>query len=239
MVDKNWLYKDSVAINENISIRIPTVREILEHEDEYYGMISLLTAMPIDLMVQLDDLGIDYTQINDYELFLLMFPMVQQSDTSMIFGDLDLSKFQMAMSSETNSVVYVDPETNVVIDRKVQRQIATVLRRMHGLKKNTKKPANEDAKDYLLERARKKLKRQKNKVSNSQLEPLIVSLVCTGEFKYNFEEVKELSIYQFNLSAKQIINFVEYKNRMFGVYTGNIDAKTLQTKDLTWIYQND
>ena len=52
MVDKNWLYKDCVAINENISIRIPTVREVLEREDEYYGLISLLTAMPIDLLVQ-------------------------------------------------------------------------------------------------------------------------------------------------------------------------------------------
>lgn len=239
MIDKNWLYKDSVAINENISIRIPTVREILEHEDEYYGLISLLTAMPIDLLVQLDDLGIDYTQINDYELFLLIFPMVQQSDTSMIFGDLDLSKFQMAMNSETNSIVYVDLETNVVIDRRVQQQIATVLRRMHGLKKNTKRPGNEAARDYLLERARKKLRRQRNKVSESQLEPLIVSLVCTEQFKYNYEETKDLSIYQFNLSAKQIANFVEYKNRMFGVYTGNIDAKTLQTKDLTWILQND
>lgn len=130
MVNKNWLYKDSVDINENIKIRIPTVREILEHEDEYYGLISLLTAMPIDLLVQLDDLGIDYTKINDYELFLLMFPMVQQSDTSMIFSDLDLSKFQMAMNSETNSVVYVNPETGVVIDRRIQQQIAAVLRRI-------------------------------------------------------------------------------------------------------------
>ena len=239
MVNKNWLYKDSVDINENIKIRIPTVREILEHEDEYYGLISLLTAMPIDLLVQLDDLGIDYTKINDYELFLLMFPMVQQSDTSMIFGDLDLSKFQMAMNSETNSVVYVNPETGVVIDRRIQQQISAVLRRMHSLKKNTKRPGNDAAKDYLLERARKKLKRKKNKISDSQLEPLIVSLVCTEQFKYNYEETKDLTIYQFNLSAKQIINFVEYKNRMFGVYTGNIDVKTLQTKDLTWILQND
>ena len=239
MVDKNWLYKDCVAINENISIRIPTVREVLEREDEYYGLISLLTAMPIDLLVQLDDLGIDFTQINDYELFLLMFPMVQQSDTSMVFGDLDLSKFQMAMNNDTKSVVYLNPETDVVIDRRTQQQIAAVLRRMHGLKKNTKRPGNEAAKEYLLERARKKIKRQKRKSSDSQIEPLIVSLVCTEQFKYNFEETKDLSIYQFNLSAKQIINYVEYKNRMFGVYTGNIDAKTLQTKDLTWLLQND
>lgn len=239
MISKNWLYKDSVEINDDIKIMIPSVRDVLDHEDEYYGLISVLTAMPIDLLVQLSDLGIDFTQINDYELFLLMFPMVQQSDTSMIFGDLDLSEFQMGMDNKTNSVVYFNPKTDVVIDRKTQQQIAAVLRRMHGLKKNTKRPGNEAAKEYMIERARKKLKRQKNRVSDSQLEPLIVSLVCTKEFKYDFESAKDLSIYQFNLSARQVINKIDYDNRMIGIYTGNIDAKTLQTKDLTWLLQND
>lgn len=239
MISKNWLYKDSVEINDDIKIMIPSVRDVLDHEDEYYGLISVLTAMPIDLLVQLSDLGIDFTQINDYELFLLMFPMVQQSDTSMIFGDLNLSEFQMGMDNKTNSVVYFNPKTNVVIDRKTQQQIAAVLRRMHGLKKNTKRPGNEAAKEYMIERARKKLKRQKNRVSDSQLEPLIVSLVCTKEFKYDFESAKDLSIYQFNLCAKQVISKIEWDCKMLGVYTGNIDAKTLQNKDLTWLLQND
>lgn len=32
---------------------IPTVGEVLENEDNYYSMVSMLTAMPIDMMVQL------------------------------------------------------------------------------------------------------------------------------------------------------------------------------------------
>ena len=72
MLSKNWLYTNNVEICDGISIRIPTVREVLEHEDEYYGMITLLTAMPIDLMCQLDDMGIDFTQITEYELFLIL-----------------------------------------------------------------------------------------------------------------------------------------------------------------------
>ena len=37
MLSKNWLYADNVEICDGISIRIPTVREVLDHEDEYYG----------------------------------------------------------------------------------------------------------------------------------------------------------------------------------------------------------
>lgn len=238
MLSKNWLYSNSVQICDGIEIKIPSVREVLEHENEYYGMVTLLTAMPIDLMCQLDDMGIDFAQITEYELFLIMFPVLQQSDTSLIFGDLDLSKFQMAIS-DTNKVVLYNQETGMVIDRGVQQRISYVLRRIHGLKKNTKKPGNEEAKEFMLERARKKMKRRNNQISDSQLEPLIVSLVCTKEFKYDFESTKDLSIYQFNLCVKQVINKIEYDNRMVGVYTGNIDAKSLQNKDLTWLLQND
>lgn len=238
MLSKNWLYTDTVQISDGISIRIPTVREVLEHENEYYGMVTLLTAMPIDLMCQLDDMGIDFTQITEYELFLIMFPVLQQSDTSLIFKDLDLSKFQMAVEGDDKVVLY-NQETGMIIDKAIQQRIAYVLRRMHGLKKNTKKAGNKEAQEYMLERARKKLKRRKNQISDSQLEPLIVSLVCTEEYKYDFESTKDLSIYQFNLCAKQVISKIEYGNRMIGVYTGNIDAKTLQDKDLTWLLQND
>lgn len=238
MLSKNWLYNDTVQISDGISIRIPTVREVLEHENEYYGIVTLLTAMPIDLMCQLDDMGIDFTQITEYELFLIMFPVLQQSDTSLIFKDLDLSKFQMAVEGDDKVVLY-NQETGMIIDKAIQQRIAYVLRRMHGLKKNTKRAGNKEAQEYMLERARKKLKRRKNQISDSQLEPLIVSLVCTEEYKYDFESTKDLSIYQFNLCAKQVINKIEYGNRMIGVYTGNIDAKTLQDKDLTWLLQND
>ena len=73
MPTQNLLYKREIAINDGIKIVVPTVGEILENEDGYYGMVSALTAMPIDMMVQLDDMGLDFTKINDYQLFLMLF----------------------------------------------------------------------------------------------------------------------------------------------------------------------
>lgn len=90
MATINLLYKHEYAINDKIKILIPTIGEILDKEDEYYSLVSLLTAMPIDLMAQLDDIGIDFTQINEYELFLILFEGIKSQDASLIFGDLDL-----------------------------------------------------------------------------------------------------------------------------------------------------
>ena len=50
-----FLYKSEIKINDFVSIKIPTVGEILEDEGSYYNLVQLLTAMPVDLLVLLDD----------------------------------------------------------------------------------------------------------------------------------------------------------------------------------------
>lgn len=235
-VSKSLLFEHEYEINENIRIQIPTLREILEFgESKYYGLVTTLTSMPIDMLVELDDLGIDYTEINDYELFCLFFPILKTQDTRLVFGGLDLTKFEPAINEQNGTLVMIDQENDIMIDRAIQVQIADVLRKIHHLEKNIRKPANEEAKRYLLERARRKRKRNKNNADTSQLESLIVAMVNTEEFKYNFDNVKDLTIYQFNESVRQIIKKVDFNNKMIGVYAGTVDAKTLSQDDLNWL----
>lgn len=230
----NLLYQNKFDINDRISIIVPTVGQILEDEDGYYNLVSILTAMPVDYMVQLEDAGIDFTSINDYDLFLLMFGGLMQQDTSLIFGDLDLSKFELAISEQNGKPILVDKENGIVIDRAIQGQIAATLRKIHRLEKNRRKPANDEAKKFMLERAREKIKR-KNRKQDSQLESLVIAMVNTEQFKYDYESVKGLSIYQFNESVKQIIKKVDYEHRMGGIYAGTVDAKKMSQDDLNWL----
>lgn len=207
----------------------------MECEDEYYQQVHLLTAMPIDLMVHLDDIGIDFAEINEYELFLILFYVLRDSDMSMVFGDLDLSKFEFIENKENGLVVLKDEESGIVIDKAIHGKIADTLRKMHHLKKDVRKPGNDEAKKWMIERARKKMMRNKNKVEDSQIEELIVALVNTEQFKYKFNEVLGLTIYQFNESVSQIINKIDYDNKMRGVYAGTISAKDLSQKDFNWL----
>lgn len=232
----NLLYRREYEINDKIKIIIPTVGEILDFgEDTYYGMVSILTAMPIDLMVQLDDAGYDFTKISEYELFLMMFGGLRKQDAHLIFGDLDLEKFKLAVNEQNNEVVLVDDENDITIDRAIQGKIAMVLRKIHHLEKNRRKPGNDDAKAFMMKRAREKLKRNKNRQAESQLESLIIAMVNTEQFKYGYEGTRELSIYQFNESVRQIIKKVEYDNRMHGVYSGTVSVKDLSQDDLNWL----
>lgn len=232
---RNFLYKRTIPINKKISVYVPFVGEILECEDEYYSMVSLFTATPVDFMVQLDDAGIDFTAIDEWQMFLLFFNGLKSQDTHMLLGDLDLKKFDFGVNEQNGHVVLVDTENDIRIDRAVHGLIADALRKIHHLEKNRRKPANGDAKKYMLERARKKLKRRQRTVEDSQLESLIIAMVNTEQFKYDFEGTLELSIYQFNESVRQIIKKVDYDNRMYGIYAGTVNAKELNPDDLNWL----
>ena len=235
MATLNLLYKQEYAINEHIRIQIPTVGEVLDNEDDYYTMVTMLTAMPVDMMVQLDDIGVDFTAINEYELFLILFNALKDKDTSLIFGELDLKPFRSAVNPQNNTIVLRNKETGVVIDRGIQGQIASVLRKIHNMKRNNRKPANQEAREYMLQRAREKMRRRSKRVNDSQLEELIVAMVNTEQFHYGFEGTRELSIYQFNESVRQVIKKIDYDNRMHGVYAGTVNAKELSQDDLNWL----
>ena len=229
------LYAKSFPVSDKISITVPTVGEILDNEDTYYPAVCVIVATPYDMMVQLDDAKIDFTKINDFELFCLLFQRLQEMDTHLIFGDLDLTRFRTAIHQNTGEVVLVDEEKDIVIDRVVHAKMCKVIRDMLHMEKNDKKPGNDEAKAYLLRRARQQQKRKKHKEKSSTLDSYIVALVNTEQFKYNFETVRDITILQFYASLTQVVHKIHYDNTMIGYYAGTIKSEDLSSDDRNWI----
>ena len=232
---RNLLFSDCYRINDFIKVVIPTVGEVLRAEDGYYSMISAIVATPYDMMVQLDDVGIEYTTIDDYDLFLMTIKALQEQDTSLIFGDLNLRAFKPAVNEKSQTLVLYDADSGTIIDRAIHFEICQAIRQIHHLKRNYKKPGNKEALNFMLRRARDKMRRQKKKVTSSQLEELIVALVNTEQFGYGFEDVKTLTIYQFNESVHQIVKKIDFDNKMNGIYSGTVSAKDLNPAELNWL----
>ena len=235
MPTRNMLYAREYVINDSIKINIPTVDEVLNDEDNYNSIVATVTATPYTMMVQLDDIGIDFSEIDEYDLFLLTSSSLAHMDTRIVFGDLDFSKFQVMRNTQNNTIVLYDAENDIVIDRSIYVQICDAIRKVNNLKKENKKPGNTEAKKYMIQRARKKMQRNRKKVVDSQLEQLIVALVNTKEFSYTYETVRDVTIYQFYESLHQIMWKVDYDNRMIGIYTGNISAKDIGQDYLSWL----
>lgn len=231
----NLLYQTEHQINEHISIRIPTIGDVIKDEDSYYSTISMIVATPYDMMVQLDDNNIDFAKINEWDLFCLLFKELQTRDVSLIFNDLNLCDFETAVNKQNGNIVLLNKKTGAVIDRAIHDQICRFLRQVLGIAKNDKKPANDEAKKFMIERARKRLKRRMRQPQKSELENYIIALVNTSEFPYDYESVLKLTIYQFYASLHQIIKKIKFDNLMIGCYAGTVNMKEIDQKELSWI----
>ena len=176
---KSLLKLSSVDILPNLSIRIPTVGEILDDEATYYNIVSSLTASPFQYMVQLDDIGIDYTKITDYEVFKMLFPMYVKSDLSILFGDLNTSDFDVYINKQDDSQVIYSPANDIIIDELVYNDLTDIIRKINLLHKMKSKPGNESARKYLLEKERKKQKRNVKKTYEPYLEKFLIEFINT------------------------------------------------------------
>ena len=235
---RSLLICDHIDITDKIKIRIPSVREILENEQFYYSLITSLTATPYQYMVQLDDAGMDFTKVNDYTLFRMLFPIYGQTDMSILFGDLYTKDYiSCALNDNHTPVLYSKKNgCDYIIDEFVYTKIVDAIRRINDLERVKYKAGNEAARIYLLEKARKKQKRNARKPYVPYLEKLIIALVNKQEFKYNYEQSLDLSIFKFTQSVKQIQHTVTFDKLMIGVYSGTVDTSKMADKsNLSWI----
>lgn len=232
------------AVSEHIIVRQPTLGEICDYgECEYYSMVHQLTATPQSLKVQLSDMGIDYTKIDAWDLFYsILYNIYPKEKTSIIFGDLDLSKFQIMRRKDDNSIFlyqtikYGDSIEEIIIDEFTYNIITDYLRQVHGIHKDEKLPGNDSTKMILIEDEREEMERNKNKEYRSQLKNLISTMVNCEGFKYNHSQVWDMKINAFMDSVKRISKIKNADLLLQSGYSGfGVNLKEVPNKQLNWM----
>lgn len=234
-VDELALYfGDPFVINDKISVLQPTVGQIADYgERKYFSVLHTLTSIPSDMKSQLFDLGLDYEQVSDFDLFIMLAPTLSQDMTKLVLGDIDLSSLKPYMSNQNGMPVLANKETGVVIDMLIYERIVNYLRKVHGLKKKIEHAGNKYTKKILIEEDRRNIELNKNKPYKSFLTPLVSSVKC--RMGYTKDYVRNMQIYEFmdDVSRLQVINNADALLR--GMYSGMIDTKKIDKKELNWM----
>jgi hypothetical protein len=229
-------FGEDYIVNGYGTIHTPTVGEIVEFgEQDYYSVISTLTAIPSDMKSILYDMGIDYETISDFEFFYLLTRGCTQDMTRLLFGTLDLSQMELYKDTQSEQYVLYHPQTGEKIDELAYLRIAGYLRKLHGLQAKVEKAANPATKKILLELDRNKRKNNQEKEYSSQLKPLISAMMRYPGFKYKSRELKDCSIYEFmdTLQGAQI--YVASTSLLQGSYSGMIDTSKISKKEFDWM----
>lgn len=244
MIDELAIYRgNNYYLNQKIVLRQPTVGEICDYgEEHFWKTFHTLTATTADLKVFIyDNLHKWWDEISNFEVFTGMYKSFTRDDTSIILGDLDLSKFEVALDNKDNTVVLYNSDTDTVIDEIIYEVIMEYIRKLCGFTKNTEVGTNKTTKRVMIDVDRDDMYfNQKNaKPFQSILLPMISSMINSAGFKYNHQEVWDMPIFAFMDSVKRIQTITQYNNNMRGVYSGCLDSKKLNKKDLDWMHSFD
>ena len=85
---------DPIVINEKITLRQPTINEIIDFdEDRFFGIFWSMCSSAYDRPAMFADMGVDFMTVSDWQYFLSVVQVMDKESTSLIFGDFDFSEF--------------------------------------------------------------------------------------------------------------------------------------------------
>lgn len=234
-VDDLKLYiGDDYVINDYIAVKQPTIMEIADFgERDFFSVVHTITAIPSDMKSQLWDMGLDWMEVEDFELFMMLAPTLTLDRTELLFGDLDFTQFRPFRNKENGDIILVNIETGVKIDKMIYLRIVTYLRKAFNITPKVEKAANKITKRILIEEDRNKIQQNKDKPFKSYLLPLISAIkVKQG---YTKEYVLNMGYVEFmdDVARANVIHNAD--NLLKGIYAGTIDAKKINKAELNWM----
>ena len=235
-IDELQLYVGrDYKVNDYIKIHIPRVGEIVDYgEREYYQMVHSLTAIPSDMKSSLFDMGIDYEEISDFELFCFLTRTLSQKQTQILFYDLDFSKMELCRDTNGKLVMF-DVESGIKLDELSYLKIAKCLRTLHSITPKVEKAANKTTKKILINLDRERIKKQKDEDYKSVLKPLISAMMRYPGFKYKTSELLDCTIYEFMDTVTGAQIYVSSTTLLQGSYSGMCDTSKISKKEFNWM----
>lgn len=238
-VDELKLYlSEDVKIANGIVLKCPKILDISQYgESEYFSMAQTLCATPSSMMVALDDMGLNYMKIKDFELFIMLVQSLKPESTHLLLGDLDLTKFKPYEAKGSEEVVLVhedtkDTEEPIIINSIIHEVLTTYIRKMHGFQKHVKKAGNELTRKQLIRLARQDAEIAKNKPHESVLRPVISAVKC--RMGYSMDYIKQMGIFELFDDLSRLNVIINADAALNGMFCGMVDTSKMDKTVLNW-----
>lgn len=235
-------FGEDYQVAEGIIISQPTIGEIMTFgEDKFNQVLNPFVVNPTSLRVALWQQGKDWTEMSDYELFYQLILQLQltPNETSMIFGDLDFSKFNLYKRQNevdgkiVEDIVLLNHEQKVLIDEEIYNHMSSYLRTMFNIFPKVEKAKGRTTKEWMIEGDIMNSKSQTEKTSN--LLSMISFCLNHPGFKYKKSELKDLGVVEFYDSVQRLLIYESTSSLMKGIYSGFVDTSKIDKKEFDFM----
>ena len=232
---------EPITIIEGITLYQPTLKEIKDYgEGKFFSTFWTFCSSPWDMPSALDDMGLNFMQVSEWDLFRSIAVGLRAEQTRPIFGELDFSRMKSMDRNRDgeHDIVLYDPQTELIIGEDEYKLFIAYIREMIGFEHSGKKAGNEYTRRALIEDDRKQKRRNAKKPYESVLFNGIISLVNTEECKYDYKTVFDMTLYQFTKSFTQIQGKKSACALMQGSMSGFCDTSKIPKIDFQWTYSD-
>ena len=226
---------DLESAEGSITISVPTMRTFIElGEKRYLQTINVFTTNTTEYRVPLWDVGIDWNEISDFELFCMLYKQIDSEISKSIFGDFDFNDLELYKKDEI--VVLYDEKKNIEINEEVYQHIAQYLRIIFNINPPEKITKDKFLKEMYIKKDRvdAEIKKKKQK-ENTSIQPLISACVNHPGFKYKLKEVLDMGIYEFYDSVARLNIYESTTAVLKGMYSGFVDSKAFKPDDFNFM----
>lgn len=231
---KHIICGEDYQVNNVITIHNPTLREISEFgEDKFNLALFLLTRRPYDVAVELDDEGINYQKLSEFELFLKVATDIPSSLSGILIDNVDFTKCYVTQNVENGFYNLKNEDGTVLMDAVIYQDIQYYLRWLYFMPlKIEYDMGNEMGRKFLIDRMRRKRKKAAKEKHVSQLYSICSYLINNNNFKYNYNTISDITLSQLYESYYRISQNAEANNIIYGAYSGNIDLSKIKNKNI-------
>lgn len=224
-----------LPINNKISLKHPTVRQVCEFgEDVYFSQIASFVATPTDMKVELDDVGINFEDISDFQLFCMRIESFKNTVVEQLIEGFDFG-YAYPIVREDGQLMLFDPSHNALLDEAYYLILSNYIRVIHGFQKNVEVYGNEFTRKMVIDIERSSRKHKQHKQSEPFLLDYISGLINCSESKYTYKDVWDVPYYVFIDSIRRTQKVMEFKGLMSGMYSGMVDTSKLNFEKMSWI----
>ena len=229
----------------------PTIGDIIEMgEKKFYQTLNIFIANTTTYRFVLWDMGIDWNEYGDFDLFIMLSSQIDPDVSKLLFGDLDFKKFVPLMVTKQPTEedpepkpypILWDDKDEIEINYDVYNHFAQYIRTMFNIFPEEKITSDNTLKSWYIKKDRREFERRKQKMekgdieSSSSIQALISSCINHPGFKYSLKDLKHVGVAEFYDSVKRLQVYEQSTALMKGMYSGFVDGSKLKATDYNFM----
>lgn len=227
----------------SITLIQPSIGDIIElGEKRFYATLNIFTTNTTAFRLQLWDQGLDWNDVSDFDLFIMLIGNADKEIYQTFLPDIDFSRFgifsKSIPDSEEKIKVLYDVENKIEINEQVYFHMSQYLRNTFNIFPDEKMTQDKVLKKWFIEKDRREVKNRESKKdeeTENGLLPVISGCINHPGFKYKTSELKDLGIYQFYDSVKRLQVYESTTALQKGMYSGFMDTKGINPDDYNFM----